>query len=662
MLQKGLNSVTSQTHMLTFDKTLYIQKIGFKIALICVTALLFISNIANASLDCCSNDASNITNVTECQLPNPFENNEALVASASESIKAVIQSAISEGISLDGLDVVSYQTGLPIALSRFEYVRKQNYSFIDKYPNDTVPIFGDGNWLDEISRESLQLIFDINSISEKELIQKISLGVLNNTSFYAFDGVRTTLMGFLHAKASWFSIASVEAVINAGYTPTLSDLAYFTSVNADLEMIKMLWRQADGDIASIHKYPPFYESLSSIALFHGNFEALKFWLANGSTINPDPLGASAMQKFLFAKKQALYTENEQSFIVNEIAKASLNRHDFLLITKLFNTNLSVDVRDNLHVYAMSGLGKKQDELVFQSVQKIAAIALSPLDSTPSSQSCVDEYVSRSVSYIFNALFSKQNKQTNAEATTASVPTQSSVLLAQLAQSKKDEEAEIRAKITAQANEIKSQHVSELSEETKVTLTEVFAAAKANDWVLALQLLESIDIVGEDALNTLLSYGLNTANDPKPLIELINRGGKLLPNAYVQIVFNNKIELVEALLPYGLNIDEPVIDGGDVVKDLVNFGTPEMLALFMKKGVYPDLLIEGMDALDIVLERFSLKGADAVFLQHLMSNAVSIEPSHIAFVYELSQTSPAEYEFILKRYPQLTAFVEQKGAP
>jgi hypothetical protein len=175
--------------------------------------------------------------------------------------------------------------------------------------------------------------------------------------------------------------------------------------------------------------------------------------------------------------------------------------------------------------------------------------------------------------------------------------------------------------------------------------------------LALELLESIGTHQQDALNTLLSIALNTTREKALFIELINKRAQIPASAYMQLLITNNVEAAEALIPYGLNIDKPSLTGGDVIKDVIKFSTPEMMEVFLKNGSMPNLNIDGMDALDVLLERFSLKNNDVVFLQLLMQNIADVEKSHIAFVYRLAKKSHPEFKYIESKYPRLTEFRE-----
>lgn len=595
----------------------------------------------------------------QCNLSNPFENNEQLTSFASYSIRNSIQGAIRKGLGLDGVDFISHKTGLLIPLSRFEYIRQQNFNFIKKYPNETIPLFGGPSWLEKMSSESLQLVIRAASINKEDVLEKIRSGALTNETFYAFDEYKTTLLGFLFTKTSWFSIDDVEDLIDAGYSPTISDLAFFTSKGASLDAVKNMWRHAEGSATKIHKYPPVFESLASIALFHGNFELLEFWLAQNSPINPDPLGVSALKKFLFAKKQRSYLPEEEAFILNQIAQSPLSQSDYDLITSLFINYLTSDSIDNLKVYTEKELGEHQQGLVLEYVEQIADIVLEPLDSKPTEKYCINQYVINSVGYIFDNLLAQQRHEEQTQLPKPFLSPEVSSLLTSVVQSIKEDENEITKKFSEKAKMLREERMAQLTEEDNVLIEEVLAAANMNKWDLALQLLEAMDGNKQDALDTLMSIALTKSPEPALLLSLIDKGAKVPSGAYMQLLFTNNIEAAKALIPYGLNIEDPILAGGDVIKDVVKFGTPEMLEVFLRNGAVPNLAIEGMDAVDILLERFSLKDDDAVFLQHLMQNSVDVEQSHIAFVYQLARNSPAEYQYIESRYPRLTAFTQQK---
>ncbi|MEW6991328.1 hypothetical protein AADZ91_11630 [Colwelliaceae bacterium 6441] len=599
-----------------------------------------------------------ISKPEQCSILNPFENNDELMYSASMSIRNTIQSAITAGIDLDGLDFISYETRIPIPLPRFEYVRQQNYSYIKKYPNESVPIFGESSWFDSMSSDSLKLTLEINSISKEEVLVNLTSGSLNNTTFYVYGGNKTTLLGFLYAKAPWFSINDVEEFIDAGYSPTLSDLAFFTSEGIDLNIIQLMWRHASGDASSIHKFPPTYESLASIALVHGNFELLKFWLSKESPINPDPLGVSALSKFLFAKKQRSYSQEEEANIINEIAKTPLSQSDYNLMVSVFRTYLDSDISDRLSVHSIKFLEKKKQDSVLGYIKKISEIVLNPLSTKPNSEKCTVKYVRHTVDYILNHLKEKQIEERLNKSSKLSLSIELSEFMSRVSQSKIEEEAAIEKSFFEKANELKEKRTDALTEKDNTTINEVLAAAKANNWQLALQLLELMGTNKQSALNTLLSIALNTSKDTALFIELINRGAQIQASAYMQLLISNNVEAVEALIPHGLNVEVPMLAGGCVIKDIVKFGTPEMFKIFLKNGSMPNLNIDGMDALDVLLKRFSLKDNDVVFLQLLMQNIANVEKSHIAFVYQLAKTSDPEFKYIESKYPGLTEFREE----
>ena len=392
----------------------------------------------------------------QCSISNPFEDNYDLMHSASLSIRSIIQSAIADGVDLDQLDIIAYETGLPTPILRFEYARQQNYTYTDKYPNETIPIFGDPSWLDSVNKESLRLTLEVNNISKQEVLSRISTSTLDNTNFYIYDGKKTTLLGFLYTKAPWFSLNDIEDIIDAGYSPTLSDLGLFTSEGIDLETIQLLWRHVSGDVLSVHRYPPTYESLASIALVHGNFKLLKFWISQGSPINPDPLGVSALAKFLFAKKQQLYSQEEEEFIINEIAKAPLSQSDYTLLTSVFNKYIDSEFGDEANIYSIESLGDKAHRLAQHYIIQVSAVILDSLKTKPMSEECSKRNVRYNANYIFSRLKAKQlASQGRLNAVSASIiEMEISDFVSNISLSKLEKEADIKRMFLEKANELK----------------------------------------------------------------------------------------------------------------------------------------------------------------------------------------------------------------
>lgn len=588
-----------------------------------------------------------------CVLNSPFDSNSELSRTTGAKIKNVFRSAMSQGASIDELDLISHSTGFPILLSRFGFIQSQNFGFTQKYPNETVPLFDNQDWLDKINRQSLEFTLKIEALSPKIVIDGLKNENVKSNSIYVHGNTKTTLLGFLHANTPWLSSDVVIELLDAGYIPSLNDLAYFTAIDAEQELIERLWRAVDGDVSSVHKFPPFYQSLASIALVNGNFDSLKFWLEHDSPINPDPFRASALRALLNAQKRTAFTSEEETFIVKEIVKTKLSRTDISIISEMYENIIAPT--EMISLINNSIELSYESKLVNRSVEEIKSIVLEPLSAKIANSVCEEQYVVNTVRNLLKQKFDEDKVKLEDKSLISSLSSDVQIFLSEISKSKSEQEALQREALEIRAKEIQANFDSEISEQDNITIQEIVSAAKRGDWDLAISLLESIEIVERDALNTLVSLAISSGADFDTLANLINLGGELSRATYFQLILSDNTVLAKSLIPYGLNVSESFLPNGDVIKDVVQYGSPEMLSLFLDNDVMVDFSIEGMDALDILLQRFSLKSEDVLFLQKIMASPVEVEVSHLSFVYELSKKSPAEFQYIADTYPKLVAF-------
>jgi hypothetical protein len=176
------------------------------------------------------------------------------------------------------------------------------------------------------------------------------------------------------------------------------------------------------------------------------------------------------------------------------------------------------------------------------------------------------------------------------------------------------------------------------------------------------LLLSQQFPDKEGVNTVLSSYLWKEYASWEKIEvLINQGAELQPFMVRSLAYHGKTELIEKLIPYGLDVTYQDSQGrnalsisvenvknADIVKLLIDMGTP-----LKPKGI-------GMDPLDLAFEQLDMFNPaipDARFnnILLLLQAGAPIERSHREKVSMLRSTNPDAYTALMQYIPDLESY-------
>jgi hypothetical protein len=185
-----------------------------------------------------------------------------------------------------------------------------------------------------------------------------------------------------------------------------------------------------------------------------------------------------------------------------------------------------------------------------------------------------------------------------------------------------------------------------------TVREAYELARKGMWDEAIDILNQLDVDDENVMTTLLMLAIDTDADMDIIINFINKGGKLLSPTVVRLISKNNLSLAKKLLPYGLNIQQVDPLGYSTLAQSVKYGSLDFLTFLVNNGVPIDSHFEGVDALDIALQRFQGQRKQLVIISTLLSAGAVVEQSHKDLIDEIKNSNFDIYMSLISTHPNL----------
>lgn len=604
-----------------------------------------------------------------CELPFKLPSDPKTITDFRQKVNQVNLTLTSSYYSRNELDILFHYINLPIFYLRQEqYAGTTNAELnISKKLNhfSQSMVKEDLNTSTGHVIEQLMLGEDIGKKSLEDILEQAKTYISEMRQVHIVEDTSLAFLSLLHAKGAITNEKQIHQVLDMGYVPLLIDLVYFTAAGFNAELLTDLYNASQANVAFVFITPTHMESLSSVAVKFGNVDAAIFWSGLGSPVNPDPYVNRAFLNF--KNKQSEYTEEQKKALLSLIFAEPHIQADYrevmadyadIASTISFNTSLhdANFEKGELAASVISDHVPKYIDAIFgdnaQLMDKECQIfnlrkVMRALYPPGSFSSAVSPFVART-----NIKREDSSQRDDEKTQPKQETTRPEQEASDAASTKLDEEKKQQEEISKAHSLIDAEVSAAENAEFIASLQTVIELAQNGEWDEALALANELDLRGESSLDFLLSISLYTAKSPDPIIDLIEMGATLPAGAYVQLITHDRHEFIKPLVDNGLNITESVIPDGDVIKEAVKFGSANMLEVLLENGARPNMDAQGLDALDVVLNRFSLSNEDASILALLMKTGITVEASHKGFTQKLLENKPNEYEYLVTTFPVL----------
>lgn len=582
---------------------------------------------------------------------------------AWHDLKNTYEQLVTSSLSRETIDSLSYLLGMPI-----DVVRSHHFDFGS---NDTIIKHKSLNFFsndrvkeDFLSDEktTIENMLFVRRIKNKSLGEILGSLPSNDNVFrqiYRSRGTTLGFLSFLHAEGKIKTHYDIRKILDRGYSPLLVDLWYFTKHGYSTEILRDLYDASDTDIAYIDIEKTTQTSLVSVALKAGNTEAAILWADLGSSVNPDPYLGDSLE--YFKQHLRLASEDEASDWIQQFLTNPHLKDDYLTIKPDVLTSILEQKNVNKMLYLESIIQKikASDDLIYY-VQRFYYDVFNE-QLSPERNCDIARLRSAMTKFFndyerdFNRLLSEQYSETQNKISNSDSISVSTVNVEYLETLRKEKlliEKKNWEQIDSTGQEVLTAINSVDNEAVMEGIQKAIRLAQNGQWTEALAILETLNLPNQSAMDTLIEIAYYTATDSQPILRLIQNGGKLQANAYVQLITHDRYDLIEPLRANGLNLEYSIIEGSDIIKEAVKFGSPKMLEVLLENGAFLNMDIDGLDALDTLLHTFKLSESNKEKLATLIEYGVTIEDSHRAFVHNLAENSKLEFEYIETQYPNL----------
>jgi len=535
----------------------------------------------------------------------------------------------------------------------FNHLKKKNIPWMqldllaelaDMTPGDTLQFLPPR----DINIKSFSAAFDFKSASDNEILALETLienhnlddihtiiGEKNNNELY--NGF--PLFVFLLQKSKKPGIEILNILLAQGLKPSLVDIISATRLRLDDSIINALIHNTEDNENIFWKEGNQPQSLSLIATRQINLSVLTMWL-NKSHFNslidrmpseldflpiPNPsqkTNAIKILKLLLDKGRIMQTRSGYRRLMAWLPKDWIKSNQSYL-TLLHEPDIELEADNKEYLSDLKSMLTKYSTQI-ESVKKITA-------------SCPFEVKSKNLKRD-NTSFEKKYRT-------------------------------FRKHISQYSRKYELGMLYRLSLKGRIGILrdEIILALNRKDWKTVLDKLSSLLAanrdVGDLALDAAIVRALISNSPEKIIIDLLDLGGKLPPDAILLLAPMGHVKLAEALLSYGLDLYYVNSVGMNAISELIYFpiliefndvsDQRQMLLFLLNQGVKIKSSPQGLDALNFALMNIDKSDISANYARILIAHGARIETSHRQQIAKLKIKNIKRYQYIVDLIPELS---------
>lgn len=455
----------------------------------------------------------------------------------------------------------------------------------------------------------------------------------------------------------------IDKLIDNSVPVTYSDLVYITELNIPKETLEKVYQSSDLKATKVFEKFKRHLSLALIAIKNGNQDMFYFWASKGSPLRPDPFGPNALDYLVrFGSKFDQNTRDDLFQYIVSIKIAPFFSKSSSQLKEIISPSVYNKHKNQLQRTAIN-LNKKQQDTINTSVLNIYKTVLTNIINVSIEElqekmcfitlgNIKTKYVMTPLTSIKKSSIVKKKNEKNLKNEENSLKTNDSI---DSSQSLDYKQTLLKNKLSIIKDSL--DEYEELNREApnnlvQKTVREVYELARKGMWDEAINLLVQLDVDDEYVMTTLLMLAIDTDASMEIIDNFINKGGKLLSPTIVRLISKNNISLAQKLLPYGLNIHQIDPLGYSTLAQSVKYGNLEFLTFLINNGVPIDSHFEGVDALDIALQKFRGQRTQLLIISSLLSAGAIIEQSHKDLINEIKNNNFDIYMSLISTHPTL----------
>lgn len=608
----------------------------------------------------------------ECANTVIFEHFNKLKPAKIISIKQMLRGLVQQGESEVVLDWLSVTSGL--GLDRGRLLRLPSDDFA------AIPAYDDANLVvPDLEYYNLLSIAEISG-DITPIMKALEKSAFPTNAFYYSNSYRKplSLFSFLLFISKRDDHSFIEQMIDADITISMADLAYLTQNNYSQEIIKQVYHASNVEVDTVLEYLGNKTSLTIIALENNKLDIASFWLSEGSPSQTDLYSYNAFD-LLIEHYSDVETSSFKKFLKQLQQQKLLPTYhgNLLKLQSLVSTETFKNYQKAFN-NKLSKLTQVEEDRINQLTEQVHDIVLDKLVSYETTSKprhkcswingrlLASELMSGLLTDLLNFKMAVPKQKISFVQKTVTTG-----LAADIEQAKNiyDSPAEIIKHLSIDESLTSKQKVAlyrldvlkelgrkvstitEENEEITATLTEIFQLARQGKWQQARSLLNQMNVVNEEALQTLMFIAISTNADFSFIVSLFKEGASIPENIIYHLIINNNTELTKNLLPYGLKLkfSNPLL-----------FDSPLALAVENRALNMVNLLIEqgstlsadfGYDALDRALQQINTAEYNFPYVATLLGAGAKIKASHREIVSQLKINNIELYFKLIGRYPQ-----------
>ncbi|WP_076417520.1 hypothetical protein [Colwellia sp. UCD-KL20] len=574
-------------------------------------------------------------------------------------IQTYIKNLEIKGVDEYILDEVAKRAG--IGVFRGRVYRGFNNSFYSK------PYYSESIITHIDSKVEEKILDALNSKNKVDNINNILKNIDVKDKYFLNKGQPKFLVSL---AAEHLNVELLEYLLDFGVPIEYADLAELTTLDLPISILEKFHRESGLSASEILKGAFRYTSLAMIALESNKYELAKYWIEQGSSLQPDTHNYNALDLLISVKRdlsddtfldlfdiitqriQLPYAKNTQ-----EELKKILRNNNLKKFTNRFlsNTPNSTNSKRELTVkYNVDYLHKSiLKKILYDDTEIQKEHACFPILGQIYTNLALDN----PKSHIETAKEIETTKQKK-EALIKEVE-EAKLIFSTNKQVEEflGEERSYRSKKMVQLHRVMqvqevSKRVNDIDIDIELLnlINKVILLATQERWNKALQLLETTNSKSDEIYSTLLYIAINQNASFDVIEELLQNNGKMAPNTISTLIKTKNIALATQLIPYGLDINYTDILGYSSTAQAVKYESFDMLNFLFKHKVSVDTYLIGYDALDIALLELKNKTSMLPYISTLIDNGYVVGLSHLQIVAELKENNSNNYINLVNKHP------------
>jgi hypothetical protein len=498
---------------------------------------------------------------------------------------------------------------------------------------------------------------------DKLLDKKDYAGMANAFNSQAINprqvNIGRSLLALIIANDPKISVSEVQSLLNAGTEIHLEAIAAAVKSSSN-EVVTLLAEKYPGKLDTIWQVNSMNTNLAMASGSVFRDDLFFYFLGKGVHAYADN-GFESSTLFDVMPAPKTDTQKQRALIyVSEALKYKLPINNYSSLERL-KSWLPLDVQQTFQDSLITSepisaeLIERGKNLQFETQQFPAKIA----QAKATEQACEKQLGYTTESYL------KEFLEANPNSATLSLATKK-LLSKHIGLQVKGQWSELAKKAMQAVDPVKVRHI----EETTTAYQAIQGKAFDKQWDEGLALCSNYPNANlrSDLCSQLLNSYAHEENATWEFIEkLLPHVDQLSPYLISGLSIRNRLDLIQKLIPYGLQLDYQTHDG-NVLHTLAQFDrTSESLKFLLDQGVATKSAFLGVDVLDTALARLdhfnsTLKtpngapyftGPQDIAL--LLNAGAPIERSHIEKIQQLKTLNPDAYQALIAAAPNLSAY-------